>query len=433
VIRLLKHKLVQDSLILGGVQISAYILPMITLPYLTRVLGPANFGLIALGSALVLYFVVVIEYGFAVTGTRRVAVLQQDPPKVWRVYSNVMACKLLLVTICFFILIGVVMAVPKLRENWPLYLVSYSQALGLCLSPNWLLQGMQRMKLVAISDYGGKIISVALIFLLVRHGSDYLIAAALQSGSFLIAAIFGLAIASHQLRMHLVLPSIREMREYMLEGWPVFLSFASGNVMTSSNTMILGMTAAPEQVGFLNAASRLIIASRALANPVANAVYPHMSQLAARSRQDAVSFLKRRLLWTAAPFLLISLGMILFSPLAVRILYGARFKESAVLLRLMSPTPFVHALSMCFGTYFMLAFGYEKAWSRVVAMALVVNFVLIAVLMQFMLPARAVALTTSLTDIFVVSLCMRFFFRTVKDWRESGGQAPRASPGSTLS
>ncbi len=417
-IRLLKHKLVQDSLILGGVQISAYILPMITLPYLTRVLGPANFGLIALGSALVLYFAAIIEYGFAVTGTRRVAVLQQEAPKVWRVYSNVMACKLLLVTICFLILLGVVAAVPKLRENWPLYFVSYLQALGLCLSPNWLLQGMQRMKLVAISDYGGKIISVALIFLLVRRGSDYLVAAALQSGSFLIAAIFGLAIAFHQLRMHLVAPSLREMREYMIEGWPVFLSFASGNVMNSSNTMILGMTAAPEQVGFLNAASRLIIASRALANPVASAVYPHMSQLAARSRHDAVSFLKRRLLWTAAPFLLISLGMLLFSPLAVRILYGARFQESAVLLRLMSPTPFVHALSMCFGTYFMLAFGYEKAWSRVIGLALVMNFVLIAILMQFMLPARAVALTTSLTDIFVVSLCMRFFFRTVKDWRE---------------
>ncbi len=417
-IRLLRHKLVQDSLILGGVQISAYILPLVTLPYLTRVLGPANFGLIALGSALVLYFVVVTEYGFGVTGTRRVAIHQADAAQVWRIYANVMGCKCLLLVICFVVMLGLIAAIPKLRAEWPLYLVSYLQAVGWCLSPNWLLQGMQRMKLVAISDYGGKIVSVALIFLFVRHGSDYLIAAALQSGSFLVAALLGLAIASHQLRMRLVAPSFREMREYMREGWPVFLSFASGNVMTSSNTIILGMAAAPEQVGFLNAASRLIIASRALANPVASAVYPHMSQLAARSRDQAVTFLKRRLLWTAAPFLLISLGMLLFSPLAVRILYGARFRESAVLLRLMSPTPFVHALSMCFGTYFMLAFGYERAWSRVIAMSLVVNFTLIAVLMLFLPPARAVALTTSLTDIFVVSLCMRFFFRTVREWQE---------------
>lgn len=411
-IRFLKHKLVQDSLILGGVQISAYVLPMVTLPYLTRVLGPSNFGLLALGTALVLYSAVVIEYGFAVTGTRRVAVAQGDLARIWRVYSNVMACKVTLTTVCFLLLAGVVWVVPKLHQHWPLYLISYLQAIGLCLSPNWLLQGMQRMKLVAVSDYCGKILTVVLIFLLVRNSSDYLIAAALQSGAFLIAAVLGLSVCAVALRMRLVAPSLREMREYMIEGWPVFLSFASGNVMSSSNTMILGMMTTSEQVGFLNAASRLVVASRSLVNPVATAVYPHMSQLASHSPADAIRFLKRRLFWTTAPFLIISLGMLAFSPLAVRILYGVHFQESATLLRLMSPTPFIHALSMCFGTYFMLAFGHEKAWSKVILQSLVVNFVLIAVLMPFLLPARAIALTTSLTDIFVMALCMRFFLRT---------------------
>ena len=62
--KLLSHRLAKDTLILFGVQISGYVLPLITLPFLTRVLGPANFGLTALGTALVLYFVVVTEWGF---------------------------------------------------------------------------------------------------------------------------------------------------------------------------------------------------------------------------------------------------------------------------------------------------------------------------------------------------------------------------------
>src|ERR1700683_5598686 len=97
------------------------------------------------------------------------------------------------------------------------------------------------MKLVAISDYGGKLITVALVFFLVHRSSDYLIAAAIQSGAFLVAALFGLAITARNLRLHLVAPSVSEMRDLLAEGWPVFLSFASGNVMTSSNTFILGM------------------------------------------------------------------------------------------------------------------------------------------------------------------------------------------------
>lgn len=419
-IRLLKHKLVQDSMILGGVQISAYVLPMITLPYLTRVLGPSNFGLLALGTALVLYFAVVTEYGFAVTGTRRVAILQQEPEKVWRVYSNVMACKLTLAALCFVFMLGLIAVVPKLREHWVLYLVSYLQPVGWCLSPNWLLQGMQRMRLVAISDYGGKIVSVALIFVLVRHSSDYLLAAAVQSGAYVIAAILGLSIAAVQLRMRLVVPSLQEMREYMIEGWPVFLSFASGNVMSSSNTMILGMASTPDQVGYLNAGSRLIVAGRALSNPVASAIYPHMSQLASRSRREAVTFLTRRLLWTAAPFLLISLGLLIFAPLVVQILYSAKFAETATLLRLMSMTPFIHAVSMCFGTYYMLAFGYEKAWSRIILQTLVLNFVSVFGLALFMPMVRSIALSTTLMDVFSAAASIRFFLKTEKAMAQAG-------------
>lgn len=412
--RLLKHRLVQDVLVLGGVQVSGYVLPLVTLPYLTRVLGPENFGLIALGTALVLYFSVVTEYGFAVTGTRHVAVAQHDLTQVSRVYSSIMLCKLTFLVICFLITLALVAFVPKLREHWPLYLVSFLQVIGWCLSPNWLLQGMQRMKLVAYSDYCAKIVSVALIFLLVHHSSDYLIAAALQSGAFLIAALLGLTFTFTTFRLRPVRPSWNELRMHLLEGWPVFLSMASGNVMTSSNTMILGMMTTPTQVGFLNAGSRLIIAARALTNPLSAAVYPHMSRLAARSRSESIRFLERRLLWTTAPFFFISLGVLLFAPQVVRILYGPKYVETAVLLRLMCLTPFVHAVSMCFGTYYMLAFGYEKAWSRIIVQMLFLNFVAVFGLMMLMPLVRAIALSTSLMDVFAAASCIRFYFRTEK-------------------
>ena len=413
-IRLFKNRLVQDVLVLGGVQVSAYVLPLVTLPYLTRVLGPENFGLIALGTALILYFSVVTEYGFAVTGTRHVAVAQHDLAEVSRVYSAIMLCKLLLMGCSFLVTVGLVAAVPKLREHWPLYLVSFLQVAGWCLSPNWLLQGMQRMKLVAISDYGAKIVSVALIFLLVHHSSDYLIAAALQSGAFLIAAVFGLTLTFHTFHLRLRWPSWTDMRMHMLEGWPVFLSMASSNVMTSSNTMILGMMTTAAQVGFLNAGSRLIVAVRGLTNPLAAAVYPHMSRLAARSREESIRFLERRLLWTTAPFLLVSVGILVLAPQAVRILYGPKFAETAVLLRLMSLTPFVHAVSMCFGTYYMLAFGYEKAWSRIIMQMLFLNFVAVFGLMLVMPLVRAIALSTTLMDVFAAASCIRFYFKTEK-------------------
>jgi PST family polysaccharide transporter len=129
-------------------------------------------------------------------------------------------------------------------------------------------------------------------------------------------------------------------------------------------------------------------------------------------------------LWTAAPFLLISVGLLVFAPLAVRILYGSKYLESGVLLRLMALTPFVHAVSMCFGTYYMLAFGYEKEWSRIITRMFGMNFLAVFGLMIFMSPARATALTTTLMDVFVAVSCIYFYYRAEK----KGGHAPAAAP-----
>jgi len=410
--QLAKHRLVKDSLILFGVQITGYILPMVTLPYLTHVLGPENFGLLALGTALVLYFVILVEFGFGVTGPRQVAIAQADPEQISRIYSTIMACKMTLLAASALVLGVVVAAVPGFRKYQVLYWVSFLQVIGWGLSPTWLLQGMQKMRYVAFADYGAKIIAVALVFVLVRRKEDYVTAAALQSGGFLIAACIGLALVFFQLKIRLVRPTGADMQAAMVAGWPVFLSMASLIVVTSTNTMILGSVASKASVGYLSAASRLIIAARALTNPITTAVYPHMSKLVASSRQDALRFLRKQLVWTATPFLCISVGMLVLSPWLVKFLYGPAFQETGVLLRIMSLTPFVHAVSMCFGTYYMLAFGYEKAWSRIIQLMMVVNFAVLALMLQFLQPARAVALTGILMDIFTASACIRFYFRT---------------------
>jgi PST family polysaccharide transporter len=428
--KILSHRLAKDTLILLGVQISGYVLPLITLPFLARVLGPANFGLTALGTAVVLYFAVVTEWGFGVTGTRQIAIAQNDPEQVSKIYSTIMACKVSLLTVCFFTMSLLVMMIPKLRVFWPLYFVSFLQVVGLCLSPNWLLQGMQRMRYIAYSDYGAKVISVLLIFALVRRSSDYMLVAALQSGGFLISAIIGLTIVFWNLPVRIVRPVVADMREALIGGWPVFLSFASMTAMSSTNTVIVGAMASTAEVGYLSAAQRLIIATRSLTNPIAGAVYPHISKLAVKSPREALRFFRKLLLWTSAPFLLITVGMLFFAPFAVSVLYKAKYAETGVLLRIMSFTPVLHAVSMCFGTYFMLAFGYQKEWSKIITRMVVLNFVLVFLLVPFIRPARAIALTTSLTDLFSTGSSILFYRKTVSRQLDheaalaTGGGAP---------
>ena len=416
-LRLVRHRLVKDSLILYGVQISGYLLPFITQPYLARVLGPENIGLIGLGSAMAIYFVSAVEYGFAITGPRQIAIAQDEPGMVSKIYSTIVACRIALLAISILILAGVLLTVSKYRAHWALYAISFIQVCGWCLSPNWLMQGLQRMRYVAASDYTAKIVSVALVFLLVRYRGDYLWAAGLQASGFFLAALVGLAFVFRVLHVRLVVPSWEGMREQMRLGWPVFLSMASIPIVASSNTMILGYLASDAQVGYLASAMRLIIALRALVNPINSAVYPHLSKLAVRSPLEGVDFLVKRLFWVILPFLAGSFVLFFFSPWIIHIVFGREFGEAGVLLRIMAFTPCIYAASTCFGNY-MLAFGFEKEWSKIILRLSVLNFILLGILLRFLAPARAVALTTTLIDAGALFFCALFFSRTVAEVKQ---------------
>jgi polysaccharide transporter, PST family len=412
--RLAKNRLVSDSLILMGVQITGYVLPMITLPYLTRVLGPDNFGLLALGTALVLYFVMLVDYGFSVIGPRRIAIATGED-EVSRVYSTIISCRLGLTLISILVLAVMTIAVPGIGAYKALYWLSFLQVLGWGMSPNWLLQGLQKMRYVAFSDYGAKILSVLLIFLLVRNQSDYLAAAALQSGGFFMAACLGLGMVYFLFPIRLVRPTKAGMREMMIAGWPVFLSLASLTMMTSTNIMILGALAPKADVGYFSAAQRLIIAARSLLNPASSTIYPHMSRLAAESPPRALQFLKKVFLWVSLPFLALSIAMLLFSPLLTTMLYGRSFEEAGTLLRIMALSPFVLSMGNTLGTQYLLAFGFEQAWSRINIRTVVMNFVFLGLALLVMRPVRAVALTTLLTDCFATGSCLLFYLKTSKE------------------
>jgi O-antigen/teichoic acid export membrane protein len=125
--------------------------------------------------------------------------------------------------------------------------------------------------------------------------------------------------------------------------------------------------------------------------------------------------MERRVLWTTLPFLGISLGMLFMADWGVQILYGNGFSETATILRILSPTPFIYAVSMCFGTQFMLAFGHEKKWSKIVQATLVLNFVALGLFMPWMSATRAVAWSSLLMDCYSAGSCIYFYLQTRKE------------------
>jgi PST family polysaccharide transporter len=398
-------------MLLYAVQIGSYVFPLIALPYLTHVLAPAKFGLISFAQSFIWYFVTLTEYGFNLTATRQIAVHRDDPDAVSRVFSSVMLTKLILTVVGFAVMLVVVFATPKLRADWLLYVVSFLSVVGNFLFPVWFFQGMQKMGHVAVRDFASKLLSLVALFVLVRHETDYILAAGIQAGAMVVAGLAGLLNVRRVVRLRWTSPGWSEVYAALRDSWPVFLSMAALSLTAATNQFLLGFVTTTAEVGYYSAAYRIVVTLRMLVVPIVTALYPHISHLAANSKENAVRFLQRYTMLLSLPFLLISMGLFVGAPLIVDTLFGPEFAASKLILRILAPSPFLLALSHNYSTYFMLAFGYDKQWSRIIFQIAVLNFAILLPLLLVMRPTLAVALTGTLLDAYSVAAAYWFYKR----------------------
>jgi polysaccharide transporter, PST family len=417
----IRHRLVKNTAALLVVQISGYAAPLLVLPYLSRVLSTDHFGLIAYATSFNWYFITLVEYGFNLTATRRVAIHSEDPRKISQIFSSVMAAKALLTILGFLMMVAAVLATPKLRPHFPLFCISYLAVIGDLLFPLWLFQGLQKMENLVWRDLAAKVLSLCLIFAFVHKDKDYLWAAVFQAGSAVVAGVIGLATVPFLTRARFVVPSFAEIVTALREGWPVFLSMAAMTMSSSTNIVILGLRSGPTDVAYYSAAYRLLVAMRTLVQPLVTALYPHMSHMAVASREGALAFLRKYATLLAVPFFAASLFLFVGAGAITHILYGARYAPATLLLRIMAPGVFLLAVQHMYSTFFMLAFGYEKEWSRFILLGAVLNLAVLVPLIYLIWPPEAVSITCLVVDLFMAVVTYLFYRRSVS-------LAPQAVP-----
>lgn len=406
------HRLVKNAAAVFAVQVTTYAAPLIVLPYLSRVLSKDHFGLIAYANAFIFYFLTLVDYGFNLTATRQIAIHKDEPEKISKIYSSVMMARTFLAVLGFAIMTAVALSVPKLRPHYDLFCISYLAVLGDLLFPLFLFEGLQIMGNLVWRDLLAKFLALGLIFAFVHRDGQYLWAAGFQAGAVACAGIIGFCTIPFLTPARFVLPSVRETVSALREGWSVFLSTAALSVAVVTNIFILGLRATATDVAYYMAVFRVIVAARILVTPVVTAIYPHISHMAVNSRENAILLLRRYTLVLAAPFFAGSLILFVGAPWIVPLFFGVKYAPAAPLMRILAFSPFLLALQHCYSTFYMLAFGYEKQWSRVIMATTIANFAMLIPLIYMIWPPEALALTGITMDVLVAAIEYVFYRRT---------------------
>jgi PST family polysaccharide transporter len=332
--KLLRRGLVQNVIALYGVQICTYALPLVTFPYLARVLGPSGWGSVVFAQAIGAVIAVFVEYGFDISASRETSRHRSEPGLLSELISGVLGAKVLLAALC---ICGAVFSRRFTHHIAPSLALFWSSTIwGVCQGINmlWYFQGLERMRLASALEIGGKVVATLSIFVLVHNPDDGWKVMAAQCVGCVVA--HGVTVVLAYREVGFVWPTLSSVLNALRLGWSMFLFRAVQGLTGSLNGLVLGWVAPMAALGQYAGAERISRVFQQGLWPINQALYPNLTKQMRDNRHDAMKMVRLSILFLGGLGLLFGLILFLGAPLLVHVVLGDAFHGSIPALRVFS-------------------------------------------------------------------------------------------------
>jgi len=335
-----RKQLAGNFISLSVVQGLSILFPLIIFPYLLRVLGVEGFGIFTLIQTFIMYFDLLVSFGFGLTATRQIASIQNDAVGTNRIITGVYIIKLVLFAASLLVFIIAAMFIPYARENLLLVLVASLYLLGNLLMPDWFFQGIQKMKAISFAAFISRVISLLLILLWVKEKNDITPAFLAIGIGNVVAGVTGLSILFKHHPFKWTFPGKIFLKQQFKESGYVFSSIILAPLYSSVNLFILQFFSNPLVVGYYAVAEKIFTAISMFTAIINRTFYPHLSQLWDSSLTAYRKNVRKIVLGFAGAFFVIAIILFFGAENILRIVAGNKSTEDisqmAILLRILS-------------------------------------------------------------------------------------------------
>jgi len=370
-----KKRLFGNFFSLSTIQAITYLLPLVTLPYLVRVLGPGKFGLIAFAQVFIQYFTILTDYSFNMSATREISISRDSINKISEIFSAVIIIKLFFAVFYFFVLFIIVSTIPKFMNERLVYLLTFGMVFGNVLFPVWFFQGIENMKYITLLNLFARGIFTILIFVFIKRTSDYIYVPLMNSFGAVTAGTLSLFIVFKNFKLKFRFVSLEIMKLQLKGGWYIFISSISRNIYKISSLFILGLFTSDVIVGYFSISKKLIDAANKFASIVSQTIYPYVSNKLVNSPEQTFIFLKKVGLIIFTFTFLEGLTFLLFSEKIIYMISGEAFEESILILKMLSFVPLITGLNVP-AVQILLGSYYDKHFSLIILIGGILNLIL---------------------------------------------------------
>jgi len=387
---------------------SNYVIPLLTLPYLSRTLGIEGFGIFGLVIAIAQYFVLFTDFGFNLTATKKIAENQSDKFFISQVFWETIFSKSLLCVLSLFILVFLTYLSPSKMFKDELIYTSL-MIIGTVLMPLWYFQGIEELSKITIFSVLAKVITLPLFIFLVNSESDVGIAILIQSSINFTAGIIAILIVYRSKMLFWIRPDLNAIKKTITEGSGIFVSTLTISLYTVSSSIIISFTSNIEQVSIFTAGDRIKAAILGVFLILGNAFYPRINSLLKKSPGQAYVLVRKILIFQTPATIIIGCILYLYSEDIAILIYGNEFNTVAGVFRIFSPLFFIVLTSTVLGNYLLLPLGYRREY---VGLPIVVALIhlLLCPMLSYYYGAIGAALSILVVE-FITLLCLVYIVK----------------------
>lgn len=354
-------------------QVGNYLVPLATFPYLTRMLGPTNFGILGYASAIAVYGVLWTDWGFNLSGPRAIAERRGDKAAINELIWSIIFAKTLLCLVSLLVL-GVAMRFDRhTAAALPVVLTSWIAVVSNVFTLNWVLQGLERFSLFAAVSLVGRFATLPLIFVFVKSAGDVAIAAAIQALAPCLTGLFSLLMVRRLGLLGQPGQAWRSAARRLAQGTDMFLSTISVSLFGVTNTVLLAALSGPYQVGLYAAADRIKTVGNTVPAQINTVLYPRVSALMLDRPRSAA---KLTALGAAATLAITGVGVLAVSALSgyvTSVILGRGFGAAAPVLTLLCLATVFGNLAYLLGLQVLVPFANGMLRSIVMLLAGILN------------------------------------------------------------
>ena len=372
-----KRRLLSNFFSLSILQTFTYILPLLTLPYLVRVLGSEKFGLVVFAQAFIIFFNILVDYGFNLSATREISVNRENKEKIKEIFSSVMSIKFILIGISFTILSIIIFSFENFSNNIDLYYLTFLWVIGQALFPIWYFQGLEKMKYITIVNITSKLIFTIAIFIFIQNETDYILVPILNGLGFIIGGILSLWIVHKDFNQKFQIQSIKILLMYFKDSSQFFLSRLSSVGYSNVNTFLAGILLSPVFVTYYYLADKAVSVILTLFSPIVQTIYPYLAK-----KYNFIFLVKLVSILMVISILVVFLGY-LFSDLISIILLGEINDIFKNLFYVIIPIIPISTLYVLLGAPLLLARGYKKEFNLSIIYGFIIHLLLLSTLYYY--------------------------------------------------